>query len=128
MTILFDSHALVWFLVGDERFPQHVRMMIEQKEPDLYVSAVSVWEIAVKAHRNRWPEGGEVLPHIDDLLDQAIVYPLPITIEHAKVAASLPGPHRDPFDRMLAAQAQVEGLSLVSADPAFGMLGVPALW
>ena len=126
MRILFDSHALVWFLLGDPRLPLRVREVL--KEAEMFISAVSAWEIATKVARGKWPDANRIAVDFDEVLATDAYTPLPITIQHARVAGFLPGRHRDPFDRMLAAQAQVEGVTLVSGDPAFEILGVPAMW
>jgi PIN domain nuclease of toxin-antitoxin system len=126
MRILFDSHALVWFLSGDERFPERLRQTASEAE--IVVSAVCVWEMATKVARRKWPEAESVLAVLDDVLDADTCMSLPITIEHARVAGFLPGRHRDPFDRMLAAQSQVEAIPLLTADPAFKEFGVRVIW
>ena len=126
MRILFDSHALVWFLTGNSRFPANLREFVSESER--VVSAVCAWELATKVARGKWPEADAVVAGLDELLGVRGYSPLPITLRHARVAGFLPGRHRDPFDRMLAAQSQVESIPLLSADPAFRELGVHTLW
>jgi PIN domain nuclease of toxin-antitoxin system len=91
----------------------------------VFVSAASVWEMAIKQARGklRYPAA-----EVDAALRRASLRELPVTVRHAEAAAMLPPLHRDPFDRMLIAQAQVEGLSLVSRDPAVRQYQVTVLW
>src|SRR5205823_609935 len=117
MKLLLDSHALIWFLAGSPRLPQRLRQTLAEAE--IVISAVTAWEITAKAARGKWPEAAPIAAMFDDLLQTHDYTALPITIRHAQVAGFLPGPHRHPFDRMLAAQAQVEALPLVTADPVF---------
>ena len=128
MKVLFDSHALVWFLLGDARVPERVRKSLEQPETELVVSAASIWEIATKARLGRWPQGETVMANLHAVLATSAYSSLPITIEHARIAGFLPWHHRDPFDRILAAQSQIEGLPLVSADRAFAEFGITVMW
>jgi PIN domain nuclease of toxin-antitoxin system len=128
MKVLFDSHALVWFLLGDDKFPAPLRRDLEHPETEFVISAVCVWEIASKVRRGRWPEAAEVIGNLNDVLATSAYVPLAITIEHAHTAGFLAGQHRDPFDRMLAAQSQVEGIPLLSADPVFATFGTVLMW
>lgn len=128
MRVLFDTHALVWFLRGDSRFPTRLRQMLEDPETEFVISAVCIWEMANKARRRKWPEAEELILKLGTVLATSTYVALPITIEHARTAGFLVGEHRDPFDRMLAAQSQVEGMPLISADPIFSIFGVAVMW
>jgi len=128
MRILFDSHALVWFLAGDARFSRRARAEAEADDAIVCVSAVTAWEVTNKVRIGKWPEAAVLAESFLKTVARYGFEPLPITLEHARLAGLLPGPHRDPFDRMLAAQAQVEGIALVTADPVFRGLGVRVLW
>jgi PIN domain nuclease of toxin-antitoxin system len=128
MRILFDSHALVWFLAGDARFSPRARAAIEQDESTLCVSAVSAWEIANKVRLGKWPEAATLIETLSQILEWNTFEPVAVTIDHAQLAGSMPGRHRDPFDRMLAAQSQIENVPLVTADPAFRAFGTRVLW
>ena len=128
MRILFDSHALIWFLLGDNRFPDRLRLQLERPETEFVISAVCIWEITAKVRRGRWPAANEVITTLVDLLRTTVYIPLPITIEHARTAGFLAWEHHDPFDRMLAAQSQAEGVPLVTADPAFRAFGTSVIW
>ena len=128
MKILFDSHSLVWFLDGDERLSGRARAAIEQDDATLYVSAVSAWEIANKVRLGKWPEAAILVETFAQTMDRYALEPLPVTMAHAHLAGSMAGRHRDPFDRMLAAQAQIENVPLVTADPVFRAFGTRVLW
>jgi len=126
--ILFDSHALVWFLAGDKRFSHRARDAVTADETVACVSAVTAWEIANKVRIGKWPEAAPLAASLSEVIDEHGFEPLPITIEHARVAGFLASAHRDPFDRVLAAQAQMEAIPLVTADPAFRSFGTQVLW
>lgn len=128
MKILFDSHALVWFLVGDDRFPARLRQRLKEPESQFVISAVCVWEIGTKVRRGRWAEAEPVVVGFQDVLATSACSPLAISIEHARLAASFNWQHRDPFDRILAAQSQIEGMPLLTADPVFRSFGVTVMW
>ena len=128
MRILFDSHALVWFLAGDARFSSKARAEAEAEDASICVSAVTAWEVTNKVRIGKWPEAAMLAESFLQIITQHGFEPLPISLEHARMAGFLPSPHHDPFDRMLAAQAQVEGIPLVTADPVFRALGVRVLW
>jgi PIN domain nuclease of toxin-antitoxin system len=126
--ILFDSHALVWYLTGDRRLSRQARDIADDLESEVFVSAVCAWEITSKVIRGMWPEAAQTVASLQDIILAGAFTPLPITIEHAYVAGFLSGRHYDPFDRMLAAQSQVESVPLVTADPAFRLFGTSVLW
>lgn len=128
MRVLFDSHALVWFLLGDSRFPVRLRQSLESPETEFVISAVCVWEIATKVRRGRWPEAAAIMANLSLVLATSAYSPLAINIEHARMAGNFAWHHRDPFDRILAAQSQIEGIPLVSADPVFDALGIAVMW
>jgi PIN domain nuclease of toxin-antitoxin system len=118
---LVDSHALLWFLAGDERLGASNRGRIEEGAT---VSAASIWEIGIKAALGK-------LDAPDDLPDRVLDFGfdlLPITAEHGWRVKLLPFHHRDPFDRMLIAQAQVEELAILTVDPAFASYDVAVTW
>ena len=94
----------------------------------MFLSPVVAWELATKARLGKWPAASDALADMDAAITEAGLTPLPVTIDHARRAGSLLSPHKDPFDRMLAAQAAIEQLTLVTADPAFRTLGCETLW
>jgi PIN domain nuclease of toxin-antitoxin system len=126
--VLLDTHALLWWLDGDRRLPLRVRRLIQSDETVVLVSAASAWEIVTKARIGKLPGALAVAEDVGAcLIDQGFTS-LAITIDHAQRAGSLPGPNRDPFDRMLVAQALAENLGLVSNEEVFGHYGVRRVW
>ncbi len=121
--LLLDTPTLLWWLADDDKLSPDARNAIKDPTAVAYVSAGSVWEIAIKRSlgkleiSDRW--------HTAAFRDFA---ELPITADHARRAGELPPHHRDPFDRVLVAQALTEGLTLVTADPAFEPYGVQVVW
>ena len=128
MRLLIDTHTLLWWLDGDRRLPIRVRRLIGDEANEVLVSAASVWEITTKARAGKLPGAVAVARDVPGCVRDQGFIPLPITLAHAQRAGSLPGPHRDPFDRMLAAQCQMEGLPIASADDAFDPYGVIRHW
>ena len=127
MPLLLDTHAFAWWALGDGRLSRTASLAIEG-DAHVYVSAVVAWEIAGKVRTGRWPEAQELSSRFFETVTHDGMLALPITLEHAHLAGSLPGAHRDPFDRMLAAQAITEGMSLVTADSAFRQFEVQLIW
>jgi PIN domain nuclease of toxin-antitoxin system len=125
---LLDTQVLIWALTEPERLPLAVRQTIEDRRHLLFVSAASAWEIATKWRLGRLRGVEAVIAGFPRHLQRLGAEELPITIEHSLLAGRLPAPHRDPFDRMLAAQALIEGMILITGDPAFHMFGVETLW
>jgi len=122
VTLLLDTHAVIWFLGGSDKLRSEARTAIERAER-VYVSAATIWEIATKVARGRLETPPDF---VDRLLDLGILQ-LALEWEHARVAGSLPLHHRDPFDRMLVAQAIVERLTIVTRDDAISRYGVPII-
>ena len=129
MTWLLDTHVLLWALADPERLSRAARRVLRDPDSQLVVSAASAWEIATKQRLGKLP-GAEVLTgqfarHVRHLGARTI----DITAEHALLAGQLDWEHRDPFDRMLAAQSLTESWTLITQDPAFaGLTGVRLLW
>jgi PIN domain nuclease of toxin-antitoxin system len=126
--ILLDSHALFWFIDGDARLSNAARGAIEAADCTVYVSAVTAWEIASKFRLGKWPKALALANDLASIMSALGFEPLPISLEHARHAGILQKSHRDPFDRMLAAQAEIEGIPLVTADPAFRYFKVRTFW
>lgn len=122
MRLLLDTHAFLWLIAGDERLPATARMIIDAAE-DVFLSTASVWEAEIKR-----AAGQLDAPGIAGAARRVQVAKLDITAEHATVAAHLPMHHRDPFDRMLVAQARVESLVLVSKDETVRRYGAAVAW
>jgi PIN domain nuclease of toxin-antitoxin system len=128
MRILLDTHALLWWLDGDPRLSKRARAAIADARTTCLVSAASAWEITTKARLGKLPGALEVAADVGGCVRSQQFTPLDITMDHAQRAGSLPGEHRDPFDRMLIAQAHAENVPLVSSDAVFDSYGVVRIW
>ncbi|MBM3649604.1 MAG: type II toxin-antitoxin system VapC family toxin [Alphaproteobacteria bacterium] len=128
MRLLLDTHAFLWWLAGHSSLSKRARAAIDGTGPDVFVSAASAWEIATKHRLGKLPEAELVAMDIVAIIDSQRFTPLPISVEHGQTAGALPGMLRDPFDRMLIAQAMIEDLALVSNERAFDVYGVKRLW
>ncbi|MBI5508763.1 MAG: type II toxin-antitoxin system VapC family toxin [Deltaproteobacteria bacterium] len=128
MRILVDTHVFLWWLEGDLRLPVGCRDLIAAGTNDVLVSAASAWEISTKVRIGKLPGAVEIAHRMSDVVESQGFEPLAITLRHAQRAGALPGLHRDPFDRMLAAQSQLEDLQLMTTDGVFDSLGVQRLW
>jgi PIN domain nuclease of toxin-antitoxin system len=109
--MLLDTHVVLWWLTDDETLADEIKDQLD-REPDVYVSAATIWEVAIKQAIGKLPEPRELPERIRD----SGFTPLDISSEHAITAGRLPMIHCDPFDRMLIAQAQCEDLTLVTRD------------
>lgn len=127
MNLLLDTNALLWCLGGQSRLGAEARRRITDPGNDVWVSAASAWEIAIKAALGRLDLDGRPRDILPREIDRAGFAPLPITIDHALAVGGLPRHHSDPFDRVLIAQAIVEGLTIVTSDRAFADYQVPIL-
>ena len=128
MRILLDTHAFLWWLAGDEQLSDAARAAIADEDNDVFVSAASAWEIATKHRIGKLPAVAAIVADLDGVLSDQSFIGLSISIRHGQAAGALPGPHRDPFDRMLIAQAMLDDLTLVSNEQAFDAYGVRRLW
>ncbi|OAN51833.1 MULTISPECIES: type II toxin-antitoxin system VapC family toxin [unclassified Sphingobium] len=128
MRLLLDTHVLIWWWTDRSLLPDTIDQMIESGADRIFVSSVNAWEIATKARLGKLPQ---LLPYLDRyeaaVLD-ADFKPLNLTMAHGLRAGAYDAPHRDPFDRMLAAQAELEGLTLLTRDPAFAAFPCQTLW
>ncbi|HEV3455802.1 MAG TPA: type II toxin-antitoxin system VapC family toxin [Thermoanaerobaculia bacterium] len=124
MKLLLDSHAFLWWLAGDRKLGAGARQAVADPASIVHVSAATIWELAIKAALGKLDLDGADL--VDEIGESDFVE-LPMTARHALAAAQLPRHHEDPFDRMLIAQAQLEGLTLITKDRALGAYGVPIL-
>ncbi len=128
MRVLLDTHAFLWWLAGDPELPPAAREAIADEGNIVHVSAASAWEIATKVRLGKLPGAAGLAADIMGSLADQGFQPLSVTIEHGQRAGALPGPHRDPFDRMLIAQAILENCVLVSNETRFDAYGVARLW
>ena len=123
--LLVDTNVVVWMLLGDRgRVTATGKKALEDKRHTILVSAVSVWEIAIKRSLGKL----QIEEGWANALGRVGLEPLPLTALHAAAVETLPWHHRDPFDRLLVAQASVEGMSMISADPQLGAYGVEVAW
>jgi PIN domain nuclease of toxin-antitoxin system len=128
MNLLLDTHALLWWFTDDERLSKPARQLIADAGNRVFVSAASAWEIATKQRLGKLPGVPEAASRYGELVAADGFEHLPITHRHSLCAGGFTGTHRDPFDRMLAAQSDLEGLPLVTRDPAFDAFGITTLW
>jgi PIN domain nuclease of toxin-antitoxin system len=125
---LLDTHAFLWWLAGDLGLSRNARAAIADATDAVHVSAASVWEISTKHRLGKLPGVSAILADLAHVMREQQFRELPISIRHADAAGALPGPHRDPFDRMLIAQALIEEFDLVSNERAFDAYGVRRVW
>ena len=128
MKLLLDTHALVWWWTDDRRLPVPARAAIADPANSVHVSAVSAWEITTKNRIGKWPEVARIIAEYAGLVRRSRFASLAISAEHAHLAGSLAGAHRDPFDRMLIAQSRLDDMAIVSADAVFAAFGSPVIW
>ncbi len=128
MKIVVDTHVFFWWLKVDRKLSRVAWTALEDSANEVLISAVVAWEVATKARIGKWPDADGVLEDLDNFIEANALRPLSISIAHARLAGRLPGSHRDPFDRMLVAQAQIEDAVLLTADPALSGFEVKILW
>ena len=130
VSYLLDTHILLWWLFNDPKLNAECREIVRNPAHRILVSSVSAWEIATKYRIGKLPEARQIVEEYSQILHQSKFIELPITSAHALRAGSLPISHRDPFDRMIMAQAELENLPVITYDAAFqtGLIRViPAL-
>lgn len=128
MRLLLDTHTLFWAIAEPERLSGAARAAIEAETADVYVSVASAWEMAIKVGLGKWPEAAGLLDNFAESLIAPGFRLLPIGLNHTRIAGLLKSIHRDPFDRLLVAQAMIEGLSLVSSDSKVIGMGAEIVW
>ena len=125
---LLDSHALLWWWFDPDRLSTAVRELLIDPSTPVLVSAASVWELSLKHHQGRLPELSGAITDLPGLLQADGFEALPISLAHGLRAGGYSQPHRDPFDRMLAAQAELDRLVLLTADPQLSTFPCQTLW
>jgi PIN domain nuclease of toxin-antitoxin system len=125
--LLLDTQAFLWFVAGDPKLSRRARRRLEANESALFLSAASVWEMAIKASLGRLVLPGTAAEYTRGKLASGLQM-LSIDWSHAAAVEALPFHHRDPFDRLLIAQAQIERMAIVTADPAFRKYDVRVVW
>ncbi|HUZ04664.1 MAG TPA: type II toxin-antitoxin system VapC family toxin [Acidobacteriaceae bacterium] len=128
MRLLLDTHALLWWVLDAKELSRKARRAIHDFNNEVFVSAATSWEIATKFRMGRLPEAESFVYSFRENLQKLGFSELYISVEHAQRAGLLPGEHKDPFDRMLLAQAQAEGLVLVSNEKVFDSYPISRLW
>lgn len=126
--LLLDTHALLWWLAEDRAMPDSALKLIADKSNTVMVSAASAWEIATKVRLGKLNVAVQIVENFLTYLANDRFVSLSVTTQHGIRAGSLPGPHKDPFDRMLIAQALEENLRIVSNEGIFDSYGVTRLW
>jgi len=128
LAYLLDSHALLWWWFDPDRLSGAVRSLLSDSENQVLVSAASVWELCLKHHQGKLPELASAIADLPGLLQADGFEALPISLAHGIRAGGYSQPHRDPFDRMLAAQAELDRLVLLTADPQLSTFPCQTLW
>ena len=128
MKILLDTHAFLWWITDDQKLSSRAREVISDAENELFFSAASGWEISIKVQLGRLKLPEEPERFIPEQLRMNFIRSLPIQMRHALFVSTLPNHHRDPFDRMLVAQAQLEEMSILSADLQISRYQVELIW
>jgi len=126
--LLLDTHAFLWFSSGDPRLTTSAKELIADLENDLLLSIASVWEMAIKSSLGKLDLPDTLEAFLSSAQEHVSFQILPIELSHATYVAALPFHHRDPFDRLLVAQATVEGIPLLSADSRFELYAVERRW
>lgn len=126
--LLLDTHTMLWFFWDDLRLTKDAKALIEDASNRKLISIASCWEIAIKVGLGKLDLGESSRSFLPREIARNNFESLPITLDHATMVEGLAAHHRDPFDRLLIAQAMIEGLSLVSADTVFDQYGVSRLW
>lgn len=128
MNLLLDTHAFVWWVSGDDALSPRAREAIADPTRSVFVSAATAWELGTKFRIGKLPGVADIIADIEGAVVRNGFSTLAVTMRHGQLAGTMPGEHRDPFDRMLIAQAILEGLTLVSNDVMFDRFGAGRLW
>ncbi len=128
MRFLLDTHALLWWFFDDARLSRTARGVIADRENEVFVSSASAWEVSTKHRLGKLGGAEELVRDFSGWVDRAGLIELPITIAHAQRAGNWPQDHRDPFDRMLAAQSALEEMPIISRDRALEQFGIRLVW
>jgi len=128
VNVLLDTHALLWWLFADRRLSSRAKAVLRDSQNQVSVSSASAWEIATKYRLGRLDSARPLVDDFSTLMRKAGFSELPMTSAHAIRAGNWDVEHRDPFDRMLAAQSSIEDLRLVTRDPVFADFGLEPIW
>jgi len=128
MKYLLDTHAFLWFVLDDKRISTNAKLIIKDSKNEIFFSAASAWEMAIKIKLNRLKIKGNLESFIVEQLSANNILPLSITISHSLYTERLPQFHKDPFDRIIIAQSIVENLQLISTDKDIRKYNVKLVW
>jgi PIN domain nuclease of toxin-antitoxin system len=128
MNLLLDTHALIWWLAGDDALGVEARALIADENNQVFVSAASAMEISTKHRLGKLPDAGLLATNLAEFLSDQGFVEMPISIAHAALAGNLQITHKDPFDRFLIAQSLVENCPLASNEALFDSFGVNRIW
>lgn len=128
MKLLLDTHTLLWWFADEPLLPNSLVALIDDPANSILVSAASAWEICTKARIGKLPTGKALCDDFTGYIERYHFTPLAITLEHGRLAGRMEYAHKDPFDRMLAAQAIIEGIPIATNDPAIATLGAQVIW
>ena len=128
MKYLLDTHTLIWFIEGDARLSAYARQLIEDEGNELFISIASLWEMAIKVSIGKLNLTQPFETLFPSQLEANSIEITDISVNHLKEVSRLPFHHRDPFDRLMIAQAKVEGFPIISVDMAFDAYGVQREW
>ena len=128
MKALLDTHTFLWWITNDPRLSESARQIVADPGNELFLSAASGWEIAIKARLGRLRLPDDLQGFIAEQLRINAIQVLPVQMAHALHVVTLPDHHRDPFDRMLVAQGQLEDLAIVTDDPLIACYAITTLW
>jgi PIN domain nuclease of toxin-antitoxin system len=128
MKYLLDTHAFLWFVSADDKLSSKARSIIKNSNNEVYFSAASAWEMSIKVRLGRLTIEEELEPFIIKQLSENNFSTLSITIFHSIYTSKLPDIHKDPFDRMIIAQSQVEDMPLISKDKNIEKYKIPVVW
>jgi PIN domain nuclease of toxin-antitoxin system len=128
MKLLLDTHSFLWFIEDDSRLSTTARTLIEDGDNEVFLSVGSLWEMAIKVSLGKLRLSQPFATFIPDQLAANTISPLPIAVDHAAQVVTLPFHHRDPFDRLLIAQALIDHIPIVGVDTVFDLYGVKRIW
>jgi PIN domain nuclease of toxin-antitoxin system len=126
--LLLDTHALLWWLLGDPALSPVARNAIADPGSEVFASAASAWEITTKFRIGKLPKAAVITADIAGIIAQHGFIELPVSVRQGQLAGSLPGIHKDPFDRILVAQAILADMQIVSRDEILSAYGIARLW
>lgn len=128
MRLLLDTHTFIWWMTNDRALPASAREIIGREDNDVFLSAATAWEMAIKHKIGKLPVVAGFIADVPRAMEAEGFIELPVSVVHGQMAGALDGHHKDPFDRMLIAQALCEELTLVSNETRFDTYGVTRLW